>query len=144
MSSAKLLSGLHRVSRQTATFVTATTGATGVHTVFNVTGVVRISHAICRCTTSLTSGGAATIESGTANNTAALFAQATATDIDATDFWRDGSPELEVGSTQIDFNANANITITIQSSAISAGVLEFVFFWYPLSRDGFLAAPTFA
>ena len=76
------------------TFVEDGTGDTGAHTLFTVTGDVLMT-VFGVCGTNL--AGAATIEVGTANNTAALIAQiGDATDLDAGENWVDATPEAEV------------------------------------------------
>ena len=78
------------------------------------------------CDTDL-AGATATLEVGTANNTAALIAQTTGTDIDNGDIWVDATPALEVqglGSTYV-VNDGADIVLTIATAAVSAGALDF-------------------
>lgn len=126
----------------TWTFVTGTTGATGSHTLFTVTGNV-LATVFGICDTNLT--GAATIEVGTANNTASLLAQiADATNLDDGENWVDATPETEVSAIpgiKI-INDGADITLTIGSTAVTAGVVDFYCLWRPLSSDGNITVTT--
>ena len=132
---------LTRVPRhfvKTLTFDGTTVGDVGTDTVATVTGRVLILHGAATCTT-LLAGASATVELGTANNTAAIIAQSTATDIDANEFWKDTSPELEVSSALTDIVVNSDIILTVGTAAVTSGVLVFEFLWLPLSTNGNLA-----
>ena len=101
-----------------------------------ITGSVLIKHLTVRCTTLLT-GATTTIEMGTANSTAALIAQITATALDADEWWFDATPIAEVGSAVVDKMVNADIIITPTSGAgVTGGVIEIVALWVPLPDDG--------
>jgi len=126
----------------TWTFVTGTTGATGAHTVFTVTDNVLVTP-FGICDTSLT--GAATIELGTANNTAALLAQiADATTLDDGENWVDATPETEVSALPGIFiiNDGADIVLTIGSTAVTAGVVDFYILWRPLADNSNITVTT--
>jgi hypothetical protein len=103
-----------------------------------VTGSVLLVYGSVRCTTLLASGGG-TVEMGTVGATAALIAQTTATDIDANEFWQDATPELRVSPAIVNIAVDGSIIITVAGFAVTAGVLEIVFYWLPLSDDGQLA-----
>lgn len=123
------------VLESTWTFAAATTGAVGAHTLFTVTGNV-VASVFGICDTDLT--GAATIEVGTANNTAALIAQmADATALDDGDNWVDAIPEVEVSVLPGGFiiNDGADIILTVGTTAVTAGVIDFYCTWRPLSSD---------
>lgn len=125
------------------TFAAGTTGATGAHTVFTVTGDVLVT-VWGSCDTDL-AGATATVELGTANNTAALIAQTTATDIDDGDIWQNATPTLEVGATlgnATPINDGADIVLTVATAAVSAGVLNFYLLWRPISDDGNITVTT--
>lgn len=126
----------------TWTFVTATTGATGAHTLFTVTGNV-IAQVFGVCDVDLT--GAATLEVGVAGNTAALLAQiADATALDNGDNYVDATPEVGVSALPGGFiiNDGADIIMTIGATAITAGAVDFYCLWRPLSSDGLVTATT--
>ena len=128
-----------RRTRKTVTFDGGSgSGAVGTVAVGTVTGSVLITHMAVRCKT-LLAGATATVELGSANNTAALIAQTTATDIDADEFWRDATPEAEISPAIADAAVGADLIITVGTAAVSAGVLEIVYFWIPMSDDGNLA-----
>lgn len=130
-------------TEQTWTFVTLTTGATGAHTLYTVTGNVLVQLGGV-CDTNLT--GAATLEVGVASNTAALLTQiADATTFDDGQVWGvDGSPAIGVEAlgTQKLLNDGTDIIMTIGSTAITAGVIDFYCLWRPLSSDANLVATT--
>lgn len=130
-------------AESTWTFVTLTTGATGAHTVFTVTGNCLVQMGAI-CDTSL--GGAATLEMGVAGNTAALLTQiADATTFDDGQVWGvDGSPAVGVEAlgTQKLLNDGADIIMTIGSTAITSGALDIYCLWRPLSSDANLTVTT--
>lgn len=124
-----------KLFRKTVTFDAGTgSGAVGTVAIATVTGAVAITLGAVRCTTSLTGSG--TVELGTADNTAGLIAQTTGTDIDASDFWQDATPEVKISPAITNQCVCADIILTVGSATITAGVLEFDFYWVPLSADG--------
>lgn len=129
------------------TFVTATTGATGAHTLFTVTGdVIAVVFGLCK--TNLT--GAGTIEVGVSGNTAYLINQiANATTVDANDSIGAGSsgesltPAYDANGLGGYLLSNGtDIIMTIGTTAITGGVIDFYCIWRPLSSDGNLTATT--
>jgi hypothetical protein len=126
--------------KKTVTFDgTAGAGAVGTVAVGTVTGAILITSGAVRCTTLLTTAAGATVEMGTAGNTAGLIAQTTGIDIDANEFWQDATPELRVSPAIVNIAVGGDIIITVGTDAVTAGVLEIVFYWLPLSDDGNLA-----
>ena len=123
------------------TFSTLTTGATGAHTVFTVTGDWIVS-ALATCSVDLT--GAGTIELGVAGNTAALIAQlADATTLDAGEIWVSGT--ATTGAIAIPTQkilTNANIILTIGTTAITAGTIAIYLTARPLSAGATLSVTT--
>ena len=114
------------------TFATATTGATGAHTLFTVTGDCLVS-IFGVCNTDL--AGAATIEVGVAGNTAGLLAQiANATNLDDGEIWVDATPAVGVEAIPGTFalNDGFDIILTIGSTAVTAGQVDFYLTWRPL------------
>lgn len=127
-----------KLFRKTITFDgTAGNGAVGTVAIASVIGAVLIREGAIRCVADLIGG--ATIELGCAGATAAIVAQTTATDIDANEFWQDSSPELRASPAITARAVGGNIILTIGSANITAGVLEFYFYWLPLSSDGQMA-----
>ncbi|OGY27936.1 MAG: hypothetical protein A2Z42_04250 [Candidatus Woykebacteria bacterium RBG_19FT_COMBO_43_10] len=126
----------------TWTFVTGTTGATGAHTLFTVTGNV-LATVFGVCDTNLT--GAATIEVGVASNTAQLLAQiANATTLDDGDVYVDADTEVGAGlipAMQV-LNDGTDIIMTIGSTAVTAGVVDWYCLWRPLSSNGLIEVTT--
>lgn len=125
----------------TWTFSTLTTGAVGAHTLFTVTGnVIVMTFGICD--TNL--AGAATFDIGVTGNTQGFCQIADATEIDDGDVFTDGNPAVgtdAVPSTQI-INDGLDIILTIGSTPITAGVIDFYCLWRPLSSDGNVTATT--
>lgn len=136
--------GLPLISRaphhfvKTVTFDGTTWGDVGTDTIATVTGRVLLLHQCAYCTT-LLAGASATVELGTANNTAELIAQTTATDIDADEVWRSATPDVEAGPAIVNNVVGSDILLTTATAAVTAGVIEFSFYWLPLSVDGNLA-----
>ena|SRR3990167_10499131 len=130
----------------TWTFVAGTTGAIAQHTLFTVTGNV-LAMAFGICDTSLTSGGAATLSIGTANNVAVLSDDSviTATDLDDGEILTgSATPPVEAGSLpplKI-INDGADITLDILTATITGGVIDFYCLWRPLSSNGLVEVTT--
>jgi len=124
------------------TFVTATTGATGTHTLFTATGNCLVS-VFGICDVDLT--GAATIEVGVAGNTAGLIAQiADATTLDDGEIWVDATPAVGVEAIPATFvlNDGADIILTIGATAVTAGRVDFYCTYRPLSSDANITVTT--
>ena len=106
---------------------------------FKVTGNV-IMKVIGICTTTLV-GTSATLEMGITGSTASIIAQTTATAIDVGEIWHDATPDsgVELASVMIEnIVANgADIIGTVATADITAGVIEFICLWKPLT-DGSL------
>lgn len=126
--------------RSAWTFAAGTTGATGAHTVFTVTGEV-IINAWAICTTDLTSGGAATVALGTATSTASLANSTTATTIDNHFVWHEAINGAG-GTISNAHCVNENIILTVGTTTVTGGVLVFYATWRPLSTDGNVTVAT--
>lgn len=133
-----LLSRTPNLFVKTVTFDGTTWGDIGTDTIATVTGRVLLLHQSAWCTTDLT-GTNATIELGTAGNTAELIAQTTATTVDAGELWRSATPDVGAGPAIVNNVVGADIILTTATAAVATGVLEFSFYWLPLSVDGNLA-----
>jgi hypothetical protein len=131
------------VRESTWTFAAATTGATGAHTVFTVTGNVLVT-VFGICDTDLTSGGAAKVEMGVTGNTTGLIAQTTATTIDNGDIWVDASAAVGVEALPGAFilNDGNDIILTISDATVTAGVIDFYCLWRPLSSGADITVTT--
>lgn len=130
------------ILESTWTFVEATTGATGAHTLFTVTDNCLVS-VFGVCDTSLT--GAATLEVGVAGNTAALLAQiANATTLDDGDVYVDADTAAGVAAVPSTFvlNDGADIILTIGSTAVTAGVVDFYCLFRPLNAAAHVTVTT--
>lgn len=139
MATKTLIERVPRHFLKTVTFTGASgAGAVGTVAIATVTGRVLFEHLTAYCTT-LLAGATATIELGTANNTAALIAQTTATDLDTDEYWHDATPEAEVGDAITNKTVGKNIIITVGTAAVSSGVIEISGLWLPMSSDGQVA-----
>lgn len=105
-------------------------------TLFSVTGTVELV-IIAVCETTLT-GANATIELGSAINTAALIAQATGTDLDINQIWHDATPDasIELSSVAKRNIVNQDVILTVGTANATAGKIRFMCFWNPMSADG--------
>jgi len=99
------------------------------------------------CVDTLTSGGVATIEVGIAGNTAILIPQTTATDLDQYETWQDATPEANPGAVTLELRTfqitnGADIIFTIGTADLTAGSIDFLARWFPVSTDGLVMAAT--
>ena len=131
------------VASKTITYTGASgAGAVGTVSLFTVTGQVLLS-VVAVCSTSL-AGATATHRVGNATTTNRYQAQVTATNIVAGDTI-DLSGEVTAGHAvsrtpnQVAFNGESVIA-TVGTANITAGVVTYYAFWFPLSDDGFVIA----
>lgn len=126
--------------RATVEFAAGTTGATGNHDIFTVTGCAHVVIA-AYCTESLTGAGA-TISVGTAANVTALQPVTTGTDIDLGEIWAfDNAPsDCEAQSSVGGAFVYDNISYDVQVAAIEDGTLTWVCWWTPMSADATVVA----
>ena len=127
------------------TFVAATTGAVGQHTIFTITGDI-VCDVIGVCSSDLSSGGG-TLSVGTAGNVNGILPTKTATNIDSGGVWsnntlatqlvahHDGSGERIIGN-------GWDITMNILTATITGGVITFYCLWRPLSSDANIIVAT--
>jgi len=136
-----------RVATVDGTFAGGTANARGDSagtgnpaTLFTVTGAVLVV-VFGHCTVNL-AGTSATLEVGVTGNTAALIAQATATDIDAGDVWRDATPAVgaEALNDPVAIIGGLDIIETTGAADITAGAITYYCLWMPLSSDGNVVA----
>jgi len=127
----------------TWTFAAGTTGAASAHTLFTVTGNCLVN-IFAICDSDLTSGGAATVEVGVVGNTAALIAQTTATGIDDGEIWVSASPAVGVQALPGTFilNDGADIILTVGTTTVTGGVLDFYCTYRPLSAGASIEVTT--
>lgn len=130
------------------TFAGGTTNAIGDHDgtgdpfdIFTVTGVV-LARLVAHCPATALTGASATLEIGTAKDTAELIAQTTATNIIANEIWHDNAPDssVELSSIAGEYILAQDIIGTVGTANITAGVLDFYCTWIPLSSDGNVVA----
>lgn len=140
MSVAPFTRRIPKLFQKTITFDGLTgNGAAGTVAIGTVTGSILLTAGAIRCTTLLVSSGGGTLEFGSTGNIDAIVEQTVATEIDANEFWQDATPELRVSPAIINLAVCGNLFLTVGTADITAGVLEFAFFWLPLSSDGKLA-----
>jgi hypothetical protein len=127
----------------TWTFVNTTTGATGSHTLFTVTGNVLLT-VFGVCTTNM-AGSGADFEVGVTGNTAGLIAQiADVEDLDAGDIYIDATPEVGIAAIpamQI-VNNGLDVLLKITGTAVTGGVVTFYCLWRPLSAGSSVSVTT--
>lgn len=136
---------LGKVISKTVTFTSTGAGAVGTTRIFTVAGNVLV-RTFGVCTTDLTSVGGGTISLGVAGSTAALIGLTAAPDIDKNEIWRSANPNI--GAHPFDATnfpqflvANGlGIEITVASTTVTAGTVEFYCFYWPLSLDSSVAA----
>lgn len=109
-------------------------------TLFTVTGTVAMKiYAVCDTTLV---GATATLEVGTAINTAGGIAQITASDLVVNEIWHDATPttSIEAESNFVELVANQDIIQTVGTANITAGAITYFCHWRPISRDGNVVA----
>ena len=128
----------------TWTFAAATTGAASAHTLFTVTGNV-LATVFGICDTTLDSGGAPTIEVGVTGNTAVLIAQSVAKSLADGEVWVDATM-TRVGAGALPamqiINDGNDIILTVGTTTVTAGVIDFYCLYRPLSEDGNITVTT--
>lgn len=114
-----------------------------VITIFTITGRVILDDLVAVCTTNLTSAGGGTLALGVAGNTGGLVAATTATDITTTNLiWETATPTaglLAIPAAEKLDVVTSNIIGTVAVADITAGVIVFDVFYYPLTDTGLLA-----
>lgn len=134
-------------AQKVMTFAGGTTNDPGDHdgtgdpaTLFTVTGVVAMK-LFGYCTVDL-AGATATVEVGTAKNTAGLIAQSTATDIDANELWHDATPDasVELSTVAAEKIVCQSVIQTVATANITSGSITYVCLWRPLSANATVVA----
>lgn len=124
----------------------AGTGAVGNVPLFTTTGNPLIIAIRPLCTTDLVSAGAGTLALGVTANTALFIAATVATLIDAGEIWTETTAPaangvaLPAALKDIAIADNDEIIGTVAVGDITAGVIEFVVYWLPMSSGDLVAA----
>jgi len=139
------------VKKTSSAFTGGTANAHGDHdgtgdpyTIFTVTGDVIIKAIWGIVNTTLV--GAATIEVGTASNTAKLLAQVSnATTLADGDVWTDTGTEanVDIGGTSgalAFINDGADVIETLASDNVTAGQIDYYVIWAPAEENGSVVA----
>lgn len=123
------------------TYAAATTGAASSKTIFTVTGLVRV-RIFAVCTPTLTSGGSATINVGTAITSGGLIASITATNLATGEIWHDATPDasVELDTVSAAKLVSQDIKETIGTTTITGGSIKYTVLWQPVSDDGMVVA----
>jgi hypothetical protein len=132
------IQGMSLIARKSVTFAAATTGSIAAHTLFTVTDEVLVM-AFAVVHSDLTSGGAATVSIGTANNVAGLVAVTGYAGLVGGSTWVDGTPGTEVealptGAISL-INNGADIIYDVLGATVTGGVVDFYVLWRPLTED---------
>jgi len=141
--------GRHRVVKVTIPFTSATWNTVATHEVFTVTGVVR-AMCIFHVTSSLTSGGAATISFGLQTAGTSYAAAQTYTNLTTGNMVSPGGT-VTTGIRTYTFllhqTNNADLVISeddigyaIASAALTGGTIDAYCFWAPVSEGGLVVA----
>jgi len=121
--------------------VTLRTDAVGTQTLFNVTGEVEVI-VIGYIDTTVTSGGALTLEVGVLGATDGLIAQTAVGDLTEGKIWVDASPSVLKAKPSWKIIANGlDIIHTIGTAAATGGKITYYCWWRPLSADGKVTVP---
>ena len=144
---ARLLAVTPEITRVSVTFVTATTGALGNHTLLTRTGVVFVKRLTIRCSlTPVPDVAGAILSLGTPTNNASLINATTAASLTTDKLWSRSTSQAAAVSHNADFPYLANFALVedllyaIATQTIGAGGIDVIVEWYPLSTDGNLAA----
>ncbi len=133
------ITSLGLTSTKEITYSALTTGATGITTLFTVTGVVGVRIFGVVSGTDVTGSG--TIEVGISGNTAALLAQTTGTALDVGEVWIDTAPATIEALPAIQIiGAGQDIIQTIATDTLTAGTITYYLLWVPISSDGNVVA----
>ncbi len=125
-------------SQKSITYAAATTGATGVTTLFTVTGVVAMQ--IFATVSGVDLTGSGTLEVGILGNTAALLAQTTATTLDVGEIWVDTGPATIEALPALQIVNGKNIIQTIGTDTVTAGTLNYYCIWVPIAGNASVVA----
>lgn len=123
------------------TYVAGTTGAVSAKTIFTVTGVVRVK-LIAVGKVTITSGGTPSMIVGTAITTNGLLPTLDPTTIAVNEIWHDGTADasIELDSVMTTKIVAQDIKETIGTATLTAGSLEYILLWQPLTSDGEVVA----
>jgi len=116
---------------KTVTFIGTGNGAVGTGVIANVTGTVEVV-AVPICGTTLV--GTGTIGLGTPTLGTGLLAATTVTNIVKNSIWQSTTPTVVPNVTTFNkFVVSENILTTIATAPVTAGTINFYFFYRPLS-----------
>ena len=128
-----------RHARKTVTFTGAAgAGAVGTVAAFTITGRIWVTNVSGFCTTNLT--GAGTLDLGTATSATAFLDQADATAIDANDWLTTTTSTAGTSGLATGVFVSEDMILTIGTTDVTAGVLVFDVWYYPVTDNGLLVA----
>lgn len=136
MTAKNLLTGVAHVFRKRITFDgTAGKGAVGTVLGASVTGGIAITRLGILCRTLLLSAGGGNLSFGPTNAPTGLIAATVATAIDENEWWVDTGPDPEVAAAIVDKLISENLIFTVDTGAVTAGVLDLCFYWHGMTKD---------
>ena len=146
MSGNVLLQRIPRLATKIVTF-DGTIGAVGDLDVFNVTGRCLIQHLAVGCSQTLVATASSKMSLGMPTNDQEFLPDTDQDALNAGGWWDGTTPNNQAGNAITDktcgpaSSTNVNtIILNIETSAITAGVMEIFLLWLPLSGDGFISA----
>lgn len=133
-------------AKKTMTFAGGTTndpgdfdGTGNPATLFTVSGGMVALKLYARVVTAPV-GATATIQVGTTVSGASLIAQTTATNLAINEVWNDASPDTAAEADSTLKVVSQNVIQTIGTANITAGVIEYVAIWKPITEGATVVA----
>lgn len=121
----------------TADFTQAAWNSVGTHEIITVNGQVRV-RIIPVCTATLTSGGAATMQFGTAASTSLYIGPTVFSDLQTDRYWLTATPDTRYAFSEVfdQILSNIDVGYEIAGAAMTAGTINFLVWFEALSAGG--------
>jgi hypothetical protein len=134
---ASLNAGRQQSFTVTADFTNAAWNTVGTHEIVAVNGAVRL-RIVPIVTAMLTSGGAATLQFGTAASTSVLIGPTVFSDLQTDRYWLTATPDPRFAFAQIidQIVSNMDVGYEIVGAAMTAGAINFQVWWEAISAGG--------
>ena len=117
-------------------------GTGNPHTLFLVTGVVRV--AILAVVTTTLTGSSATIKMGSEVDPDGFMGATTATGMAVGEVWNDTTPVITLQNPEVvlaeKIVANSNLVQEVETANITGGAIDYYCFWQPLSPGATVVA----
>lgn len=130
--------GKHTIKTVTFTGVDGAGGTGTPVTVATTSGIILLERWSFHCTTNVGPPGVPQFTLGTKNVVGNIIPITNGSSIDATDYWRDATPEEQVSPATVNQMIGSNILLRVTVGAATSGVIEFVFDWVPMSTTAWL------